>query len=108
MSTNPIDRIKLRPYLTVGQIRFLLQIIAEREDSHLPLPRGISATLQTAIIKYDAGLISGSYTSRPRESLSDKLGLGVSDGEEARYMSGEMSEEEAAAFELALMKGIGS
>ena len=95
------DNIKVRPYLSVSELKY----ISEKLSSDIsPIAVRIKTNLAQIILKYDAGFIKGSYTAKPRASISDNLGFN-SDLEESRYLNGEMSAEESEAYELKLLGG---
>lgn len=89
------SNIRVRPYLSIEECRTILTHIPESE---VELKEKISILL----VKYDAGFIKGSYEARPRASVVSNLGFD-SDAE-SRYLSGEMTPEESAAYESALLK----
>jgi hypothetical protein len=99
INTKDENKIKLRPYLSVTQCKYLVGLLSENAE---PAAKSIHEMLRQTLLKYDAGFVVGSYTAKPRATLADKLGLQAD--EEARYLAGEMSEEEEASYLTELMK----
>lgn len=93
--SNSNSNIRVRPYLSIEECRTILTHIPETE---VELKEKISILL----VKYDAGFIKGCYEAKPRASVVSNLGFD-SDAE-SRYLSGEMTPEESAAYEESLLK----
>lgn len=89
------SNLRVRPYLSIEECRTILTHLPETE---VELREKISVLL----VKYDAGFIKGCYEARPRSTVVSNLGFD-SDAE-SRYLAGEMTPEEAAAYEAALLK----
>ena len=93
--SNSNSNIRVRPYLSIEECRTILSCIPESEKE-------LREKISILLVKYDAGFIKGSYEARPRASVVSNLGFD-SDAE-SRYLSGEMTPEESAAYEAALLK----
>lgn len=87
--------IKLRPYLSITECKLILSLLPESEKE-------LREKFSVLLLKYDAGFIKGSYISNPRKTTANNLGF--TDEDELRYLAGEMTEEESAAYEAALLK----
>ena len=82
--------LKIRPYLTLQETNLLLDLL----QPHLttaPSYKVLYDNLNQFVIKANAGLLKGSYTTKPKQSLHNQLGFSdsedMSDEEEAALLS---------------------
>ena len=74
---SPIQ--KYRPYLTIQQLHYFLHLVESDTSEDTQLIRALTLKeLKLFLVKYDLGAVKAASTVVGRESLEDKLGLGVS------------------------------
>ena len=103
MSKHKKGEAKYRPYLSLHEIEYILVALVDHTSSEAS---SIRASLRMISLKAQAGIATGSYHTKPRETISDRLGFAINDSDdEARYLAGEMSPEEESKYLETLMKG---
>ncbi len=102
---SPKTETKYRPYLSLPEIEYLLNLIQSDGEKGLSLAISIHKSLKQLQLKAAVGIASGSYQTKPRATFTDKLGFGYEDETERRYLAGEMSPEEESKYLENLMKG---
>lgn len=96
--------VKFRPYLSLSDIEYILEKLRDDITSEAI---SIRKNLSMIVLKHNAGVISGSYISKPRKTISDNLGFSSQEVEKAererKYLAGEMTEEEETSYLAELM-----
>lgn len=111
MSTqSPSKKQMFRPYFNQDELIHNLNLLSEDMNSPLSPTAAASRRLHSKLsifaFKIDSGLITPSYIVSSSSKLSTLEKLGGSTPEEAKYLAGEMSQEEEAEYLTQLMNPI--
>jgi hypothetical protein len=81
---NAKTETKLRPYLTIDQIQYLVQLLEADTKTTVPnaYKNKLLASLKLPLAKLSLGITRGAYVTNPRESIASKLGLDDTDSEQ--------------------------